>query len=403
MRSQDTPQGMVAALLLVGCLPELRVVPCRDGATCGSRDRPAVVDRESHKDAIGLDTPSVDVSEIDAGGDVHDASADSLEVCASGEQSCDGQCVSLQNDSSHCGRCGRACDADQRCERGECGFPQRSCLDPSASGCGMQSIPGGTFLMGDNSLENSRPTLPRMVVGPYAMDRYEVTVERFRRYVAAGLPGVTGNSVSYPSGGLPWSGPAMVPNDTQADANCNWSATSGTRERHPVNCVDWFSAQAFCVWDGGRMPSDPLTGRLPSEAEWEFAARGTDDRPYPWGNNPPEMRGCWNRSFSDPPATCLVDDPRFSSGVSPFGIWQMLGNTAEWAADNYAPYNADCWSNFNFTGRNPLCVRGVNDARTIRGTTFDAPTAESTHAAFRWNLVPIVRFETIGFRCVRTR
>lgn len=404
MDRRTTACGLVA-FALTGCLPELRIIPCRDGSTCRVRDRPTIndlvhdeVESESESDT-GTDAQTVDVHD-----GASDATVDATDGCASDRAECSRTCVLLRSDPRHCGQCDRACEVDQQCALGECIFPQRSCPDASEPGCGMRAVPGGTFTMGDDTIEQARPARTRLVVGPFAMDQYEVSVARFRRYLNAGMAGVFGSFVNYPGGMLPWNGPAMAPNDTLNDANCNWSAAPGVREQHPINCIDWFTAQAFCVWDGGHMPADSLTGRLPTEAEWEFAARSTDDRPYPWGNNPPETRGCWERPFDNPPATCTVDDARFTSGVSPFGVWQLSGNVAEWAADNYAAYNSSYWSMILFMPRHPLCRLDVNADRTVRGSIFQAGLPPESHrAAGRVGYASVARFEILGFRCVRTR
>ncbi len=175
---------------------------------------------------------------------------------------------------AHCGGCGRACTAGQVCVSGACQttagtLTQRSCAAMGTPGCGMVAITGGTFTMGEATVaNNATPVQPMTTVGNFAIDTYEVTVARFRAFVAAGRPVPTG-SVMYRGGAMPFEGTVS----TEAELNCgSANYPRGDRENHPINCANWATAQAFCVWDGGR---------LPTQAEWEFAARGSAVRPFP--------------------------------------------------------------------------------------------------------------------------
>ncbi|MEI7892598.1 MAG: SUMF1/EgtB/PvdO family nonheme iron enzyme [Myxococcales bacterium] len=133
------------------------------------------------------------------------------------------------------------------------------------------------------------------------MDITEVTVNAYRACSSCSAPG---------SGGY-----------------CNWG--SRNRGNHPVNCIDWLQASAYCK---------AVAKRLPTEEEWEYAARGVDGREYPWGNEPPEKQLCWVGEGSDlgkgnRNTTCPVGS--YPAGRSLFGLDDMSGNVWEWTSSLY--------------------------------------------------------------------
>jgi formylglycine-generating enzyme required for sulfatase activity len=147
----------------------------------------------------------------------------------------------------------------------------------------MVRIPGGT-LQADG-----------LKVEPFWMAKTEVTVREYAACAAAGK--------------------CITPKTTWK--TCNWTDRQ-TRGDHPVNCIDWQQASAYCSWAGLR---------LPTEQEWEFAARGTDGRTYPWGEDSPRGRTCVK---DDESGTCAVGSS--AGDVSPFGLLDMAGNVKEWTA-----------------------------------------------------------------------
>ncbi|MFO0648237.1 MAG: formylglycine-generating enzyme family protein [Polyangiales bacterium] len=286
---------------------------------------------------------------------------------------------------------------------------QQSCPTGAESGCGMARIAGATFAMGEDdvSVENARPRQPGITVSPFAIDRYEVSVERFRRFMAQGRPPVAGGSVTYPSRALPWTGATTDPAEAVAGDDylsfCDWTPMPGTRERHPINCVDWFTAQAFCVWDGGR---------LPTEAEWELAARGAEGRSYPWGEDAPGGRACWNRCSTAPmcaSSTCAVDDLTYGAGQTVDGVWDLAGGVGEMTADGVRAYtDTTCWG--AMARSNPLCLTSVTGAlcrsgsgcKTVRGSSWSSSSETELRAAGRGGLGATERADFIGFRCARS-
>ncbi len=215
----------------------------------------------------------------------------------------------------------------------------------------MAFIPAGTFTMGDPMTDNptARP-VHSVTMAAYCMDLTEVTVAAYRSCVPAGC------STPSTSGG------------------CNW-AVSG-RDDHPINCVDWSQARAYCQWRGGS---------LPTEAQWEYAARGTDGRIYPWGNTAPSSQLCW----SGVAGTCPVRS--YPAGNSPFGLFDMAGDGWEWTADWYAAYGPTPLT--NPTGPS------VGATRVTRGGSWANSAASIMRATTRDAKIPTERNMYTGFRC----
>ncbi len=256
----------------------------------------------------------------------------------------------------------------------------RSCAPPAPPGCGRVRFAGGMAPLGD--AEASDPdasggrALPvqRMIrVGAFQLDQHEVTVGRFRRYVAA-----TGRAVGF---------------DVRdgSHEHCNWSAAPADREAHPVNCVDWETAAAFCAWDD-------LLARLPTEAEWELAARGAAARPWPWGPAvaTPAM-ACFGRCVGRCEGSCVADGSAFTAGRTPEGVWHLAGNVQEWVADWYLPYdNAACWG--DRAQSDPRCETNTGE-RTTRGGSWRTVEATALRGAARLALGDEERSDATGFRC----
>jgi formylglycine-generating enzyme len=183
----------------------------------------------------------------------------------------------------------------------------------------MVRVPKSTFTMGNPSTDPYALESPahEVTVDAYCIDKTEVTVAAYETCVAAKgcVPAPTtvdhlpGNPV-YPDDGL-----------------CNGGKTA--LGRHPINCVTWFQADVFCAWAGKR---------LPTEAEWEHAARGDDGRVFPWGNEPPdrdapEQRLAWASHAFVKGTSVTAPVGSFPSGASPFGALDMAGNVEEWNGD----------------------------------------------------------------------
>lgn len=289
---------------------------------------------------------------------------------------------------------------------------QTSCPSAAERGCGLVSVRGGSFAMGHINgilVTDGSPEQPFIRVSDFTLDAHEATVARFRRFwaVSSGLPRVS--SVRYPGGDLPVAQGLREPQTPSDDPGCNWSAAPGARELHPINCVDWYTAMAFCVWDGGRLPTD---------AEWEYAARGRavgelrSGRLYPWGDEDPSRscdRARWNLNGcpgEDGAATRRVGSFAPSPDLEGDRIWDLAGNVFEWTADNYAPYQGatqGCWGAVAVGRDNPLCRFNPTGPRTIRGGSWYFSTIEVLRSPSRFGIevngdLPLVG---VGIRCAR--
>lgn len=372
------PLGQVCGI--VSCepaeRPPLDAPPTRDAdADADASDAVDIVDASEVTDAS--DAPDVtDVTDVtDAPRRCPDGSLPAAEVCYNGlDENCDGR-------------------ADEGCASQSCP------ADGGVPGCGTHAMPATTspVTIGEAGVNAADP--PRRVsLRAFLIDRYEVTVERFRRFWDAGHPAPM--AVAYPSGPAPWEGAVAEPLDAAADRTCNWGATG--REYHPLNCVDWPTAQAFCAWDGNGL------GRLPTEAEWEFAARQhpgvglSPDRLYPWGMDSP-VGGCTRAQWGRCPGEDGGATRRVGSFANTAGFFDLAGNVWEWTGDLFANYtDPTCWG--GVMRENPRCATNGTGYPSIRGGSWfsvDAPllSGASRDDAFR----PTTRSPIVGFRCARTR
>jgi sulfatase modifying factor 1 len=159
---------------------------------------------------------------------------------------------------------------------------------------GMVYVPGGTVHIGEPQNEDVQ-------VSPFFIDRTEVTVEAYLKCIKA-----RDCEQPYPQPG------------------CN-STAKKPRLNHPMNCLNKERAERYCAKQGKR---------LPSEAEWQAAAGGTDGRIFPWGNDAPGEQLCWQKNSKAPNGTCPVGS--FPQGASPFGALDMAGNVEEWTSTEHA-------------------------------------------------------------------
>jgi eukaryotic-like serine/threonine-protein kinase len=211
------------------------------------------------------------------------------------------------------------------------------------------AIPAGPFTAGSTRGDEDERPVRKLTVKAFAIDRTEVTRGDYAACVATG----------------------------RCKATTEKTVANGPEAKLPVTGVDWNDAQAYCKFAGGR---------LPSEGEWEKAARGTDGREYPWGNDIDCQRANWGTFEGEGP--CAGKNPghpvavgQYPAGASPYGLLDMGGNVWEWVADKY---DED-------PGR-----------RVVRGgsccTFFVGPRAANRNA---W--APEHRDSDLGFRCAAAK
>jgi formylglycine-generating enzyme required for sulfatase activity len=234
---------------------------------------------------------------------------------------------------------------------------------------GMVYIPGGTFQMGSPEGEGGSDERPQHAVtlSAYCLDRTEVTVSAYAECVAEG-------DCREPSRG-----------SGRFARYYNWGHRA-ERGSHPVNGVSWEDARTYCAF---------RSLRLPTEAEWEYAARGSDGRTYPWGPEAPtEARlpsslhcGEWGCAGG---TSAVGTHP---TGASPFGVEDLAGNVWEWVSDRHGDYPSEPQT--DPTG--PASGR----SRVYRGGSWDYGLPSYVRAAIRSWFSPSRRFDYLGFRCAR--
>ncbi len=211
----------------------------------------------------------------------------------------------------------------------------------------MIRIASSKFQMGsDSDSENERPFHQEHVIS-YWIDKTEVTV---RDYISC----INAKRCSEP----------------KSDRGCNWKDIE--RKDHPVNCVDWYQAKQFCNW---------LGRRLPTEVEWEYAARGPNAKnslDFPNGNI------CWKRIEKQ--ATCPVG--KSSSDISPLGIYDMAANVYEWVQDNYRLCHDKACSVSQYE-------------KVVRGGAWSFPIPNLLRLSARNRHTPTEYCSSLGFRCAK--
>ena len=222
----------------------------------------------------------------------------------------------------------------------------------------MAFVPAGEFAMGSDRGQDDEQPVHRVTVKAFYLDTQEVTVARYAHFLAS----------------------------QKSDPPFKWNeATSGSHENKPVVGVNWYDARDYCRSVGKR---------LPTEAEWELAARGTEGRMYPWGDTHPTKghanagRTKWHGYDT------LTNVGQFELGKTPNGVYDLAGNLWEWVADWYdATY-------YQFSPRENPSGPSAGPLRALRGGAWNND-AKSIRSANRAGYAPDARRNDVGFRCAK--
>jgi sulfatase modifying factor 1 len=266
-------------------------------------------------------------------------------------------------------------------------------------------------------------------VSSLRLDKYLVTVGRFRRFVSAwnggagyvppagsgkhthlnGGSGLSATAGGYEPGWVATDNIYIAPTDTNLAcfADGTWTTTANTQENLPINCVTWWEAYAFCIWDGGF---------LPSEAEWEYAAAGgSEQREYPWGRTDPgtnnqyaiydchypnDSPGCRSMANIAPVGTATL-------GAGRWGQLDLAGEIWEWTLDVFGPYVYRCTDCVNVTIPAWYLTAGVTYSTSgapygIRGASYSDSAFRLLPSCRDCDGPPAYRNSVVGFRCART-
>lgn len=216
---------------------------------------------------------------------------------------------------------------------------------------GMVFVPGATFKMGRDGGDEFESPAHEVAVASFFIDRLEVTNEEYQRFVSA-----TGH---------------------RAPAHWTDGKIPDGQAKFPVVNVSWDDANAYARW---------ANKRLPTEDEWELAARGTDDRLYPWGNG-------WRQDYANAGRAKdggLVEVGRYAAGASPYGALDMCGNAWEWTLSDFKDY----------PGRQVASSLAGAGLKVIRGGAYDVAAKRAT-TTYRGAIPPDRVPDKTGFRCAR--
>ena len=271
---------------------------------------------------------------------------------------------------------------------------------PTECPADMVLVPGGKFFMGSDEA-NFKLWQPahKVILDTFCIDRHEVTVAEYKECSAQGECKRPPEKPSWPK----TEGTADAEHEKKRIAYaelCNFGKVD--KDQHPMNCVSWSLADAHCTF---------RKKRLPTEAEWEYAARGSDGRKFPWGEEADVLERMnaggmeftlWEQKHKVEPSTRLYEINDGFEGTAPvgsfpkgrtrFGADDFIGNVWEWTSDWFETYKPD-------EVINPKGAQ-MGDRKAIRGGGFNGGVVTWLSPAFRFHQVPDATTPVIGFRCV---
>jgi len=284
----------------------------------------------------------------------------------------------------------------------------QSCAPPSCQGlpkicgehadldcCASNVVPGGMFYRGYNGQPGYTSAEYPATISAFRLDNFEISLGRFRRFIAAYSNGIiaagSGKNLHNPEDpgwDADWNAELASDKVALSAGLLNSGTTLYKDESHdnlPINGLSWYEAAAFCIWDGGR---------LPTEAEWHYAASGgLEQRIYPWGSEPPDTQHAVFGTTDVAPVGSLPQ------GDGKWGQSDLAGNVWEWVEDSADPADS------RHTYPTP-CVDCANlepsTERMARGSAYGA-FAEFMQSPTRAALPPLHREYSIGARCARGR
>lgn len=296
--------------------------------------------------------------------------------------------------------CAQFCDAGGCVTTPSCGAATTTLTDCGGESCCKSFlVPGGTFKRDFDGSDDYGDDSFVANISPFLLDKFEVTVGRFRQFANA-YAAVLDTALK-PGAGKPphvtddagWDSDFAMPADKTAlltevtdaikcSGDVTWSDDLASSNL-PMNCVSFNVAYAFCIWDGGR---------LPTEAEWNFAAAGgADQRVYPWilPLSGPDITDAYANYGDAHPGPVAVGSTLPGNGR--WGQADLAGNVSEWTLDYFGAYPTTCTDCLNTTAA---------AYRSVRGGTYASP-ADGLFVAVRFGLDPTTPRAYAGFRCAR--
>ena len=351
---------VVATDMAAGCTAVANDAPCNDGNLCTMSDSCKLGKCEAGTKVICNDAfaCTMDACDPKTGKCVH--------VAIGEGQGCDDGDACTVGDACAVGVCkgsAKVCGKGETCVAGVC----------KVAPDGMVLIPAGAFLMGcvpgDGDCWSDEKPQHKVTLAAYYIDVHEVTVAKYKACVDAG-------KCTSPKSGSKYD---------------NWGKAG--REQHPVNGVTWFQSDAYCKWAGGR---------LPTEAEWEKAARGgLVDKKFPWGDAAPTCTpGQANTAVWDSGGNGCGKDSTWpvgtGSSANGYGLYDMSGNVWEWVSDWYSQ------SYYDSSPASDPQGPASGSVRVLRGGSFGKYDAGYLRASFRDDDGPSYYNGPLGFRCSRS-